>query len=129
MRFFKVFNKVSNAKTQPQKGISNIYILTCMSVTSPCILGPSTYVGSGHFLGVQNLEFQYFGGFSKNEYLGAEDFGGSSQNWTGFLCILGSFLEVNIHHIQESQEVSPFQANDYKAAMKRLDRMTDTKHK
>ena len=24
-----------------------------------------TYVGSGHFLGVQNFEFQFFGGFSE----------------------------------------------------------------
>ena len=42
--------------------------------------------------GVQNFEFQIFGGFQKNEYfLGYEDFvnifgggGGSSQNWTIF---------------------------------------------
>ena len=34
-----------------------------------------TYVGLGHFLGVQNFKFQYFGGFSeKSEYfLGYED--------------------------------------------------------
>ena len=55
-----------------------------------------TYVGSGHFWGVQNIKFQYFGGFQKKEYsLGYEDFvdfffwgggggGGSSQNWTIF---------------------------------------------
>ena len=43
----------------------------------------------GSFLGVQNLEIQYFWGFQKNEYyLGYEDFIdillGSSQNWTIF---------------------------------------------
>ena len=27
--------------------------------------GVGGYVGSGHFLGVQNFEFQYFWGFSK----------------------------------------------------------------
>ena len=33
------------------------------------------HVGSGHFLGVQNFEFQYILGFQKNEYfLGYEDF-------------------------------------------------------
>ena len=31
------------------------------------------------------------------------------------------------HHIQESQEVSPFPAGDHKAAMNRQDCMTDTK--
>ena len=29
-----------------------------------------TYVGSCHFWGVQNFEFQYFWGFQKNEYFG-----------------------------------------------------------
>ena len=34
-----------------------------------------TYVGSGHFWGVQNFEFQFLGGFQKNEYfLGYQDF-------------------------------------------------------
>ena len=33
------------------------------------------------------------------------------------------------HHIQESQEVSPFPAGDLKAAMNRQDSMTDMKHK
>ena len=34
-----------------------------------------TYVGSGHFLRVQNFEFQYFLGFSDSEYfLGYGDF-------------------------------------------------------
>ena len=33
------------------------------------------------------------------------------------------------HHIQESQEVTPFPAGDYKAAMNRQDSMADTKHK
>ena len=36
-----------------------------------------TYMGSGHFLGVQNFEFQYFGGFSEKAiivgYEGFED--------------------------------------------------------
>ena len=35
------------------------------------LLGPSTYVGSRHFWGVQNFEFQYFWGFQKmNIFLG-----------------------------------------------------------
>ena len=33
------------------------------------------------------------------------------------------------HHIQESQEVSPFPADDQKAAMNRQEGMTNTKHK
>ena len=33
------------------------------------------------------------------------------------------------HHIQESQEVSPFPAGGHKAAMDRQDSMKDTKHK
>ena len=33
------------------------------------------------------------------------------------------------HHIQESQEVSPFQAGDHKAARNRQDSMTDTNNK
>ena len=33
------------------------------------------------------------------------------------------------HHIEENQEVRPFQAGDHKAAMNRQDSMTDTKHK
>ena len=33
------------------------------------------------------------------------------------------------HYIRESQEVSPFQAGDHKAAMNRQDSMTDTKYK
>ena len=33
------------------------------------------------------------------------------------------------HHIQESQEVSPFPAVDHKAAMNRQDSVTDTMHK
>ena len=38
---------------------------------------------------------------------------------------------IRRHHIQESQEVSPFQAADHKAARNRLDSMTktNTKHK
>ena len=40
------------------------------------------------WFGVQNLDFQYFGGFQKmNTFLGYEDFVdivlGSLQNWTG----------------------------------------------
>ena len=43
----------------------------------------------GLFFGVQNLEFQYFLGFSKKKYFGGyEDFvyifGGSPQNWPIF---------------------------------------------
>ena len=33
------------------------------------------------------------------------------------------------HHIQESQEASPFPAGDHNAAMNRQDSMTDTKYK
>ena len=33
------------------------------------------------------------------------------------------------HHIQESQEVSPFPAGDHKATMNRQDSMTDMEHK
>ena len=33
------------------------------------------------------------------------------------------------HHIQESQEVSPFPAGDHKAAMNRQENITNTKHK
>ena len=33
-----------------------------------------TYAGSGHFMGVQNFEFQYFLGFRKIETIGYEDF-------------------------------------------------------
>ena len=33
------------------------------------------------------------------------------------------------HHTKESQEVSPFLAGDYKAAMNRQERMTNTKHR
>ena len=32
------------------------------------------------------------------------------------------------HHIQESQEVSPFQAGDHMATMNRQENMTTTKH-
>ena len=28
-----------------------------------------TYIGSGHFLGVLNFEFQYFGGFSEKKMI------------------------------------------------------------
>ena len=54
----------------------------------------ASYVGSGHFLVFQILNFNIFRGFQKNEYFwGYEDFvdffffwrgGGSSQNWTIF---------------------------------------------
>ena len=55
------------------------------------------YVGLAHFLGVQNLELQYFGGFQKNEYcFGFEDF--LDIFWGNFLCILGSFLKVNVRN-------------------------------
>ena len=33
------------------------------------------------------------------------------------------------HHMQESQDVSPFPAGDHKAAMNRQESMTTTKHK
>ena len=53
----------------------------------------------GLFLGVQNSEFQYFGGFQKNEYFFGyyEEFvdilggGGSSQNWASFRVIFMHF--------------------------------------
>ena len=41
----------------------------------------------------------------------------------------GNDKNTRKHHTQESQEVSPFQAGDHKAAMNRQDSMTDTKHK
>ena len=49
----------------------------------------------GPFLGVQKLNFNFLGGFQKNELvLGYEDFVDiflrSSLNWS-YLCILGSF--------------------------------------
>ena len=58
----------------------------------------------GPFLGFKILNFNIFWGFQKNEYFwGYEDFVdiflGSSQNWASlrsFLCILGSFLKVNV---------------------------------
>ena len=61
----------------------------------------------GPFFGVKFLNFNIFWGFQKNEYfLGYENFVdiflGSSQNWTSFyglfLCILGSFLKVNMQN-------------------------------
>ena len=60
----------------------------------------------GPFFWIQNVEFQYYGVFRKNEYFfGYEDFVdivlGSLQNWANFkvfLCILGSFLKVNIQN-------------------------------
>ena len=42
---------------------------------------------------------------------------------------VGKWQNTRKHHIQESQEVSPFPAGDHKAAMNRQDRMTDTKYK
>ena len=41
----------------------------------------------------------------------------------------GQKTHTRKHHIQESQEVSPFPADDHKAARNRYDSMTDTKHK
>ena len=73
----------------------------------------------GPFFGVPNFEFQYFffffffwggggGGVQKNDYfLGYEDFvdiiWGRHNNYIGLvlgviLCILGSFLKVNVHN-------------------------------
>ena len=42
---------------------------------------------------------------------------------------MGKRQSTRKHHIQENQEVSPFQAGDHKAAMNRQDSMTNTKHK
>ena len=42
---------------------------------------------------------------------------------------LESDYNTRKHHIQESQEASPFPAGGYKAAMYRQDSMKDTKHK
>ena len=39
-----------------------------------------------------------------------------------------SYKNTRKHHIQESQEVSPFQVGDHKAAMNRQESMTNTKH-
>ena len=62
------------------------------------------------FLGVQNFEFQYFGGFSKKKNWGGggyenfmDIFMGSSQNWTilrghFYTLILGSFLKVKVQN-------------------------------
>ena len=36
---------------------------------------------------------------------------------------------IRKHHIQESEEVSPFSAGNHKSAMNRKDSMTDKKHK
>ena len=51
------------------------------------LLGPSTYVGSGHFWGFKILNFNIFWGFQKMNIFSEYDdfvdiFGGSSQNWT-----------------------------------------------
>ena len=40
-----------------------------------------------------------------------------------------SYINARKHHTQESQEVSPFPADDNKAAMNRQESMTNTKHK
>ena len=57
----------------------------------------------GSFFGIQNFEFQYFWGvFRKmNIFLGYEDFAdifSTKLNYIkgSFLCILGSFLKVNV---------------------------------
>ena len=43
---------------------------------------------------------------------------------------IGKWKNTINHHIQESQEVSPFQAGDHKTAInRRQDSMTNTKHK
>ena len=42
---------------------------------------------------------------------------------------MGKRQNTRKHHIQESQEVSPFSAGDHEVAMNRQDRMTDMKHK
>ena len=62
-----------------------------------------TYVGSGHFLGFQILNFNIILGFQKNEYfLGYEDFvdifWGSSQNWTIFRGHFYLFLKVKVQN-------------------------------
>ena len=65
-----------------------------------------TYVGSDHFFGVKFFNFNIFGGFQKNEYfLGMKILCiffwviPKMDNFLGlFLCILGSFLKVNIHN-------------------------------
>ena len=41
----------------------------------------------------------------------------------------GSDKNDKKHHIQESQDTSPFPAGDHKVAMNRLESMTNTKHK
>ena len=59
----------------------------------------------GSFLGVQNIEFQYFGGFQKNYFFGSKIlwkcFGVITKLdyiLGSFLCILGSFLKVNVQN-------------------------------
>ena len=42
---------------------------------------------------------------------------------------MGKWQKHKKHPVQESQEVSPFLADDHRATMNRQDSMTDTKHK
>ena len=42
---------------------------------------------------------------------------------------MGKSQNTKKHHIQDSQEVSPFLAGDHKAAMNRQESITKTKHK
>ena len=68
----------------------------------------------GSFYWVQNFEFQYFFRFSEKWiFLGVWRFCGyflgSSQNWTIFICILGSFLKVKVQNEGYFFELLKFQ--------------------
>ena len=63
------------------------------------------YLGSDHFFGVQNFEFQYFWGFSEKKIFfffggGVSKFCGyflgSSQSWTYFRCHFFAFKRLFI---------------------------------
>ena len=54
-----------------------------------------TYVGSCHFLGVQNFEFQYFWGFQKNECCGG---GGGYEDCVDiFLGVMTKLDYISMH--------------------------------
>ena len=64
------------------------------------------YISSGHFLGFKILNLTIFGGFPKNEYFWGH-VGFVDIFWVitkldyiygSFLCILGSFLKVNVQN-------------------------------
>ena len=54
-----------------------------------------SYIGSGHFLGVQNFEFQYFWGFSEK----TNTFGGMKILWIFFFFFGGGGVITNLDYI------------------------------